>query len=119
MKDLSKIKRAKRQRRARRTRAKILGTVQKPRLSVFRSGRHIYAQLIDDQKAKTLASASDLEFKKEKGKKTDLASSVGKLIARKAGDLKITEVVFDKGGYQYHGRVRAIAEGAREGGLKF
>lgn len=119
MKDLSKIKRARRQRRARRTRAKILGTAQKPRLSVFRSGRHIYAQLIDDQKAKTLASASDLELKKGKGKKIDLAISVGKLIAKKAQDLKITEITFDRGSYQYHGRIKAVAEGARGAGLKF
>jgi len=119
MKDSSKIKRAKRQTRARRARAKISGTARRPRLSVFRSGRHIYAQLIDDERGKTLVSASDLELKKEKNKKTDLAKDTGKLIAQKAREEKISEVIFDKGGFKYHGRVKALAEGAREGGLKF
>ncbi len=112
-------KRIKRQRRAARIRAKIFGTAKSPRLSVFRSGRHIYAQLINDEKSKTLLSASDLELKKEKGKRIDSARAVGKLIAQKAREAKITAAIFDKGGFKYHGRVKALAEGAREGGLKF
>lgn len=100
-------------------RAKISGTAKIPRLCVFRSSKHIYAQLIDDEKSKTLISTSDLEIKKAKDKKINLASKVGKLIAKKAIEKKITKVVFDRGGYKYHGRVRALAEGAREGGLSF
>jgi large subunit ribosomal protein L18 len=111
----------KRLRRKKRIRAKIFGTKDKPRLSVFRSAKHIYAQLIDDEKNKTLVSASDLELKKsrKKLKKIEKAKEVGKLIAKKAQNLKIEKVVFDRGGYKYHGRVKALAEGAREGGLKF
>jgi large subunit ribosomal protein L18 len=111
----------KRLRRKKRIRAKIFGTKEMPRLSVFRSAKHIYAQLIDDEKNKTLVSASDLELKRsmKKLKKVEKAKEVGKLIAKKAKDLKIEKVVFDRGGYKYHGRVKALAEGAREGGLKF
>ena len=113
-------KEKKRYRRHRRVRAKISGTEKKPRLCVFRSNKHIYAQLIDDQKNRVLASVSDLKVKvkKEKGK-ISLALEVGKLIAKKAQDLKIKEVVFDRGGYKYHGAVKSLAQGAREGGLKF
>lgn len=116
-----KIKRIKRQRRAARTRSKIFGTKQCPRLSIFRSAKHIYAQLINDEKGETLASASDLELKGKMGKgaKANQATSVGQLIAKKAQDLKMIKVVFDKGGYQYHGRVKNVAEGARQAGLKF
>jgi len=89
-------------------------------LCVFRSLRHIYAQLIDDKEGKTLVSASDLEIKKKKGvKKTEIAKEVGKLIAKKAVAQKIKKVVFDRGGYKYHGRVKNLADGAREGGLEF
>ncbi len=110
----------KRYRRHKRVRAKIFGNAKVPRLGVFRSGLHIYAQVIDDEKGKTLLSASDRELKRKKGqKKIDRAKEVGKLIAKKALEKKIEKVVFDRGGYQYHGRVRALAEGAREGGLKF
>jgi large subunit ribosomal protein L18 len=116
-----KIKRQKRLRRHKRVRAKIFGTAKVPRLCVFRSNKHIYAQLIDDEKGQTLVAASDLEFKKSKSKKSkvDKAKEVGKLIAKKALEKKIEKVVFDRGGYRYHGRVKTLAEGAREGGLKF
>ncbi len=124
-------KKEKSQRRKRRTRAKTRGTSQRPRLSVFRSSKHIYAQLIDDEKGKTLISANDLELKnknknkinkkskKELTRKVREAFGVGKLISEKAKKEKIKKVVFDRGPYAYHGRVRALAEGAREGGLEF
>lgn len=125
-----KTKREKRYRRHRRVRAKISGSAKVPRLCVFRSHRHIYAQLIDDEKGKVLLAVSDLELKKLKTQdskveketrkgKIDIAFKVGKLIAQKALEKKIKKVVFDRGGYKYHGRVKALAEGAREGGLKF
>ena len=99
-------------------RAKVLGSESKPRLCVFRSTSHIYAQLIDDVKGKTILAVNDVELK-GKDKKADSAKKIGKLIAEKAVEKKIVEVVFDRGGYKYHGRVKALAEGAREGGLKF
>ena len=120
MKNLNKIKREKRLGRHRRVRAKVKGTEKRPRLCVFRSNQHIYAQLIDDNKGKTLAAVSDLDLKaKTKKTKTDLAKEVGKLIAKKAAAKKIETAVFDRAGYKYHGRVKALAEGAKEGGLKF
>jgi len=106
-------------RRKKRVRVKIFGTSKKPRLSVFRSLKHLYVQLIDDQKGVTLASAEDAEIKAEAGKKIDVAFKVGELVAAKAEKLNITEVVFDKSSFKYHGRVKAVAEGARKGGLKF
>jgi large subunit ribosomal protein L18 len=110
----------KRLRRHRRIRAKVKGTAEIPRLCAFRSGRHIYAQLIDDEKGRTLVSASDAEVKgKTKKTKSDLSREVGKLIAQKSLAEKFEKVVFDRGGYQYHGRIKNLAEGAREGGLKF
>jgi len=109
-------KQIKRYRRHKRVRAKIHGTAEVPRLCLFRSNKHLYAQLVDDEKAHTLAKASDFEFKKPK---TNQAFEIGKLIAKKAITKKITKVIFDKGGYKYQGRVKAVAEGAREGGLKF
>ena len=133
-------KQQKRERRHKRVRAKIFGTSKVPRLCVFRSNKHIYAQLIDDEKAKTLVSANDLiikskiknkksktQIKNQKEKKDkkmltrkiSLAYEVGKLIAKKAIEKKIEKVVFDRGGYKYHGRIKAVAEGAREAGLKF
>jgi len=113
-------KQEKRIRRHKRVRAKIFGTKERPRLCVFRSVKHIYAQLIDDEKGKTLVAASDKGLKKTKrDKKVDIAKETGKLIAEKAKEQKIEKVVFDRGGYQYHGRVKALAEGAREGGLVF
>ena len=114
-------KQQKRYRRHKRIRAKISGTAEVPRLCVFRSNKHIYAQLVDDEKGKTLVAVSDLEIetKKKKITKKEKALEVGKLIAKKAMEKKIKKVVFDRGGYKYHGRVKALAEGAREGGLKF
>ncbi len=110
-------KQTRRKIRHKRIRAKVTGTSKKPRLSVFRSASHIYAQLIDDEKGKVLVSASDLAIKK--GQKSEKAKQVGKLIAQEAEGKKIKAVVFDRGGYSYHGRLKALAEGAREGGLKF
>jgi len=149
-------KQLKRQKKHKRVRAKIHGTVKVPRLCVFKSSKHIYAQLVDDEKGQTLVSANDLIIKskisKEPGsraigknkkvplihtaktqiknqkeekdkkmltRKISLAYEVGKLIAKKAIEKKIKKVVFDRGGYKYHGRVKAVAEGAREEGLKF
>jgi large subunit ribosomal protein L18 len=107
-------------RRHRRIRAKVIGTKDRPRLSVFRSNQHICVQLIDDEKGKTLVSVSDLKVEKKKGlTKTEIAKEVGKLIAKKALEKKIEKVVFDRGGYKYHGRVKAIAETARQQGLLF
>ncbi|HEY8400708.1 MAG TPA: 50S ribosomal protein L18 [Cytophagaceae bacterium] len=100
-------------------RKKISGTNSKPRLSVFRSNRGIYVQLIDDVQGQTLVSASSAEIQSVKGTKTELSKVVGQKLAEKALSNGITEVVFDRGGYLYHGRVKALAEGAREGGLKF
>lgn len=104
--------------RKNRTRKKIRNFSHRPRLSVFRSHKHIYAQVIDDEKSITLASASDHELKKKEAKK-DSAFAVGQLIAKKCLAKKIKEVSFDKGAYKYHGRVAKLAEGAREEGLKF
>jgi large subunit ribosomal protein L18 len=104
--------------RHRRIRARITGTKNRPRLSVFRSNKHIFLQLIDDNAKKTLISASDLKTK-IKGTKTEIARKVGKKLAESAKLKKIKNVVFDRGGYKYHGRVKAAAEGVREGGLQF
>jgi large subunit ribosomal protein L18 len=107
-------------RRHKRVRKRIFGTADRPRLVVFRSNRGIEAQLIDDVEGKTLAAAGWLQLKKSfKGKKTEQAAEVGKLLAQNAKKAEIEEVVFDRGGYLYHGRVKALAEAAREGGLKF
>ncbi len=132
-----KIKSEKRYRRHKRIRARISGTASRPRLCVFRSAKYIYAQLIDDEKGCTLVAASSWGIKrtcenikqsrnekiktekKIKTNKKDIAYEVGKIITEKAKALKIEKVVFDRGGYKYHGRVRAIAEGARDGGLRF
>ena len=104
-----------------RVRKKVAGTTGRPRLSVFRSNSDIYAQLIDDSAGKTLASASsrDKDIVAQKGTKVEKSKLVGAAIARKASDLGLLDVIFDRGGYLYHGRVKAVAEGAREGGLKF
>lgn len=130
-------KKLKRHRRHRRVRAKIKGTNKVPRLCVFRSNKHIYAQLIDDEKGETLVSASDLDIgksqptagrpkadkktksKKELTGKAAVAYRVGQILAEKALEKKFEKVVFDRGGYKYHGRVKALAEGTREAGLKF
>jgi large subunit ribosomal protein L18 len=102
-------------------RKKIIGTTQKPRLSVFRSNSDIYAQLIDDSEGKTLAAASsrDKDIAAQKLPKVDKSKLVGQAIARKASELGLKDVTFDRGGNLYHGRVKAVAEGAREGGLIF
>ena len=138
-------KQLKRKRRHKRVRSKIYGTAKCPRLSIFRSNKYIYAQLIDDEKGRTLVSAGFKDIMpKTKGKKqkltplnnfakgeiaakrhltgltkTDMARKIGKLLGQKAVKVKIKQVIFDRGGYKYHGRVKAVAEGAREGGLKF
>jgi large subunit ribosomal protein L18 len=116
MKKTQKIKNEARIRRHKRVRAKVIGTSQYPRLSVYRSLNHIYAQLIDDKSGKTIASASDKGIKK--GTKTEKAVEVGKLIAKAALDSKIEKVVFDRGMFKYHGRVKAVAESAKEAGLQ-
>lgn len=101
-----------------RMRFRITGTPERPRLAVFRSAKHIYAQIIDDVKGVTLVSASTLNVNAE-GTKTDAAKAVGEAVAKKALDAGITQVVFDRGGNIYHGRIKALAEGAREAGLDF
>jgi large subunit ribosomal protein L18 len=108
-----------RMRRHKRVRGKIFGTAERPRLVVFRSNRGIEAQLVDDLEGKTLAAASWLQVKGGKGSKTDQAAEVGKLLAQNAKKAGVETVVFDRGGYLYHGRVKALADAAREGGLKF
>lgn len=111
-----------RKRRHRRIRARVSGTAERPRLNVYRSLEHIYAQLIDDEAGRTIVSASTVDKELAAGlagmKKQAQATAVGKAVAERALDAGITEVVFDRGGYLYHGRVKALADGAREGGLK-
>jgi large subunit ribosomal protein L18 len=108
-----------RERRHRRVRGKVVGTGARPRLAVFRSNRGVFAQLIDDSSGKTLAGASWVTVKGLTGNKTDQAREVGRKLAEAAKTVGVESVVFDRGGYLYHGRVKALAEGAREGGLKF
>jgi len=131
--DKNKVKIEKRMRRRKKIRAKISGNKNIPRFSVFRSLNHIYVQLIDDVNRKTLASANDREIRKDlpagrQGKrekrdhskgKVGVALVVGELVAKKALEKGIKQVVFDRGGYKYHGRVKAVSDGARKGGLKF
>ena len=107
-------------RRKLRIKRKVVGTAVKPRLSIFRSNTNIYAQLIDDQKGKTLFEASSLseDFGNKKMKKSERSFEIGKAIAKKATEKGIKEAVFDRNGYRYHGRVKSLADGAREGGLK-
>ena len=123
MADKNKAKQARFERRRFRTRASIFGDNERPRLSVFRSDKHIYAQIIDDLKGETLASASSLEKSMREagntGANIDAAKAVGKLLAERAVKNGVTEVVFDRGGYLYHGRVKALADAARESGLSF
>ena len=115
-----KDKNAQRLKRHARVRAKVSGTTERPRLAVYRSNANIYAQIIDDVKGVTLCSASSVEKGFEGiGSNKEAAKKVGKRIAEKAAEAGITEVVFDRGGYIYHGRVSELAAGAREGGLKF
>ncbi|CAA9411912.1 MAG: LSU ribosomal protein L18p (L5e) [uncultured Rubrobacteraceae bacterium] len=110
-------KRAHRNKRRKRVRRKVVGTAERPRLSVYRSNVHIYAQLIDDDAARTLAAADSREVGEAESRK-DAARKVGELVARKAQEVGIEVAVFDRGGNKYHGRIAALAEGAREGGLK-
>lgn len=107
------------EKRIKRIKAKVIGTGEKPRLSVFRSNRQIYAQLIDDQKGKTLVSASGSDLKEKNSGKINQAHKIGEILAQKAQEKKIRQVVFDRHGYKYHGRVKALAEGARAKGLVF
>ena len=106
-------------RRHRRVRGKIAGTAERPRLVVTRSNRGIVAQLVDDADGRTLVSASWLQLKAFRGNKTEQAAQVGKLLAENANLKNVKHVVFDRGGYLYHGRVKALADAAREGGLEF
>ncbi len=118
MKNKEIAKRQIKARRHKRVRSKIVGTAEIPRLNLFRSNKGLFVQLINDDSGTTIASASEREIKENKSK-TDTAKEIGKLIAKKAQGESITKVVFDRGGYKYHGRVKAVAEGAREGGLEF
>jgi large subunit ribosomal protein L18 len=111
--------RERRERRHKRVRKSIFGTAERPRLVVFRSNRGIAAQLVDDVEGKTLAAASWLDKRGAKGGKSDQAAEVGKLLAQNAKKVGVQRVVFDRGGYLYHGRVKALADAAREGGLEF
>ena len=114
----AKTRRRARVRRHARVRAKIVGTAERPRLAVYRSNRHIYAQLVDDDAARTLVSASDRDVKADGTGKTAPAKAVGELLAERARSAGIERVVFDRGGRLFHGRVAALAEGAREKGLQ-
>jgi len=120
---MSEKSRIARQRRHRRVRVKVSGTSQRPRLNVFRSLTNIYAQVIDDTAGHTLASAStldkDLRTTVEGKSKIEAAKLVGELVARRAQEAGVKQVIFDRGGYKYHGRVKAVADGAREAGLEF
>ena len=110
---------AQRLRRRRRVRAKVQGTAERPRISVFRSNRGLYVQLIDDDAAQTIASVNWIEPELRSLKPMEQAKRVGELLAERAKSAGIEQAVFDRGGYQYHGRVQALADGAREGGLRF
>jgi large subunit ribosomal protein L18 len=120
--NFKKILNQKRERRKKRVRAKIFGTAEKPRLSIFRSNRYTLAQLIDDEKGKTLISASTKETANSSQRpvinKVKQAEQLGELVAKKASDKGIKKIVFDRGSYKYHGRVKAVAEGLRKGGLQ-
>ncbi len=113
---IPKTRQEKRARRHLRVRKTVVGTAEKPRLVVFRSLKHIYAQLVDDATQRTILTVSDQKFD---GKKIEKSAEVGRQVASRAKEAGITQVVFDRAGYQYHGRVKAVADGAREGGLEF
>jgi large subunit ribosomal protein L18 len=102
-----------------RIRKRVQGTVARPRLSVFRSARHIYAQVVDDGQGQTLVAASSREVGAQGPGKLSISTEVGKLLAQRAKEKGVTQVAFDRGGYQFHGRVKALADGARSGGLEF
>lgn len=118
MKESNNAKRERYYRRQHRTRAKMSGTATKPRVSVFRSLLHISAQAIDDLKRHTLLAVTDKELK-IKGTKIEIAAAVGQIFGKKLQDKKITAIIFDRGAYKYHGRVKALAEGIRQAGIKF
>jgi large subunit ribosomal protein L18 len=113
---MNKIQKAKK--RKVRIRAKLVGTSKRPRLSVYRSNKAVYAQLIDDEQGKTLLGLSQKHVENQEGSQTVVAKALGQLLAQKAKEIKITAVIFDKGSYMYHGIVKAVADGAREGGLQ-
>lgn len=106
--------------RHKRVRAKVFGTSERPRVSVFKSNKHVYVQFIDDNSGKTILSSkvASSEKSKIKGNKTEVASKIGEMLAEKAKETGIKEAVFDRGGFKYHGRVKAVAEGLRKGGIK-
>ena len=114
---IPKTREQRRTRRHLRVRRKVTGTSERPRLVIFRSLKHITAQIVDDVRRRTLMTVSSVDL--ESGKKTEKSTEVGKRIAARAKDAGITKVVFDRAGYKYHGRVKAVADGAREGGLEF
>jgi large subunit ribosomal protein L18 len=116
--DTARAKREARLRRHGRVRRRVVGTAERPRLAVFRSNRHIYAQIIDDAAGRTLAAATSVALSGEGDKRSD-AQRVGAELARRAKQAGVSAVVFDRGGYRYHGRVQALADAAREGGLDF
>ena len=119
-KSIQKQKKEREERRKKRVRDQIFGTEERPRFSAFRSNYHTSCQLIDDQKGETIIAVHDRELKsKTKIAKTEIAYKLGKLLAKKAKERRIKEVIFDRDGYKYHGRIKALAEGARAGGLKF
>lgn len=117
----SKNKQLNRQRRHSRVRARIVGTAKRPRISVFKSNKHIFVQFIDDTKGKTIFSGKDIGGNKTKikGTKTDKAFKIGKILSEKAKEMGIKEAVFDRGGFKYHGRIKALADSLREGKIKF
>lgn len=120
MEDKNRFKRNARLKRSRRVRGKVKGTAERPRLAVFKSLNHVYAQLVDDTSRKTLTGVSSLKGSvNASGKKVEKAKAVGTAIAQKAVDLGIKSVVFDRSGYKYHGKIKALAEAAREAGLEF
>lgn len=112
-------KKTQRIKRHKHIRSRVSGSEATPRLTVFRSNKHIYAQIIDDKKAVTIVSASDFNLKDNKKNNVEAAAKIGELLAETAKGKKVTKVVFDRSGYKFHGRVKALAEGARKGGLSF
>jgi len=119
MQNISKITKEKRIKIHKRIRSKVSGNVTRPRLSIFKSNNHIYAQAIDDENQKTLVSSSDLEIKDNKSKKLDKSILVAQKLAEKLKAKKISEIVFDRGGFKYHGRIKVLAEELRKLGIKF
>lgn len=117
----NKKKQENRIKRHKRVRAVIIGTTDRPRVSVFKSKKHVFVQFIDDKSGKTILSNKVVSDKKSKlkGTKTDKAAKIGEVLAEKAKEVGIKEVVFDRGGFKYHGRVKAVADGLRKGGIKF